>query len=633
MVLSVFMTGLPACVDDYLDVSSDSSLPYETIFSDPVLAEGAVFEIYERISNSFNGRLWPYKGLNTDTEMNTSSSKGGQVTDNAASVAVYNNHGTDGAFLGSATAIAFEAVERTNICIYGLRKYGNPQQGTKLGYLLGEALFMRAWIYNELVSWFGNIPARFEPLNDETLYIGRSDRDVIYKQLLKDLQDAAELMPWAGTTEQTATVVRPNKAAAKALRARIALAAGGYGYHTYSPVATPALSNDPELSIEKTYTIARDECWELIQNEGSGFMLEPDFGKIFKDNCKVVLTAGGEPLFELPFMYNNRGTWMTAAGVFHRGAGGSGNPKSGSDPYTSVAMGGAHCVVPTLFYDFERDDARRDLSVALFRWSDGKQELAKRTVTSGKLRAEWIDLSKGKLNSANNDGITPIIIRYADVLLMFAEAENQLSGPTGRAKAAFNRVRTRAYEGVSQMTYVEANSADKKTFLEAIQNERRLEFVGEAIRKADLIRWNLLKTNMDKTLDDIRDLNSASGNYADVPVYVFWKYKSADPNEREIVWYGFERGEVAPGTALGSTAVNYTLLNPWMETNGWKHWNPNGNEAPFTGISRWLYNVLSADAIDTYLYVNDPNTQQVCPLPQPIITASQGALSNADLGY
>jgi hypothetical protein len=622
---------LTSCADDFLEVKAESASVPETVFADPTLAEGAVFGVYDAIiRNAFDGRLQPYKGMNTDTEMHIQSANGATARDTHLSIAVYNNHGTDNALLSAAATNAFGAIERANICIDGLKKYGNPQPDTKMGYLLGETLFLRAWLLQELINWFGNIPARFEPLNANNLYLGRIDRDIIYRQALDDLLLASQLMPWAGSTEQTSTIIRPNRAAAKALRARIALAAGGYGYHTYGDLAVACLSQDPELTVEKTYAIARDECWEIMQNEGSGFLLEDDFGKIFKDNCKAILTPGRESLFNLPFKYNSRGNWMRAAGVFHRGAAGAGAPESGSDPYADVALGGEHGAVPTLFYDYDREDTRRDISVAPFRWANGKQELTRLTgVTPGKLRAEWIDPGKGKISTNNNDGITPIILRYADVLLMFAEAENQLSGPTDRAKQALNRVRTRAYGGASQTDYVDANSTNAATFLEAIRNERRLEFFGETIRKYDLIRWNLLKTNMDKAIDDMRNLAALSGAYADVPAYVFWKYKSDDANEREILYYGFERNETAPGIT-GKTITDQPALTAWMAANGWKYYNPNGNATTATTAS--LYINLSEGFI-TSLYVNNPDRQQACPLPMSIITDSRGTLSNADVGY
>lgn len=296
--------------------------------------------------------------------------------DSHSAYAVYKYSETDNYF-GDAFSYAMIAIERANNCIGGLRAYGDTEHNADMAYLLGEALFLRAWIYYELVGIWGNIPARFDALSNESLYAGRADRDVIWKQLLADLEESARLMPWPGQGV-TSTVLRPNRAAAKALRARIALTAGGYAYHLYGELNTAQLSADPELTVEKTYTIARDECREIMQHEGSGFILENDFAKIFKDNCAAKVSAGGEPLWELPFKYNSRGNWMVAAGVYHRGPGGSGTISADSDPYTSVYMGGTMGVVPTLYYDFDVKDKRRDISVVAFRWADGVQELTRR---------------------------------------------------------------------------------------------------------------------------------------------------------------------------------------------------------------------------------------------------------------
>ena len=60
-------------------------------------------------------------------------------------------------------------IERANICIRGLRTFGNPEPGTELGQLLGEALTLRAIYYADLMKAWGDVPARFEPINSETI--------------------------------------------------------------------------------------------------------------------------------------------------------------------------------------------------------------------------------------------------------------------------------------------------------------------------------------------------------------------------------------------------------------------------------------------------------------------------------
>mgnify|MGYP000822274841 CR=1 FL=1 len=228
-------------------------------------------------------------------------------------------------------------------------------------------------------------------------------------------------------------------------------------------------------------------------------MLESDFAKIFKDNCAVRVAAGGEALWELPFKYNQRGNWMVAAGVYHRGPGGSGTISADSDPYTSVYMGRTMGVVPTLYYDFDPHDRRRDVSVVPFRWADGVQELTRPTLmTAGKLRAEWKDPARPKFSANANDGITPIVLRYADVLLMFAEAQNEVDAtPSDAVYDAVNRVRGRV--GMPTYAYGSKNQAEMR---EIIRHERRIEFAGEGLYYNDIRRWMTAERVMNAVIQD-----------------------------------------------------------------------------------------------------------------------------------
>lgn len=94
-------------------------------------------------------------------------------------------------------------------------------------------------------------------------------------------------------------------------------------------------------------------------------------------------------------------------------------------------------------------------------------------------------------------------MRYADVLLMYAEAENELNGPTDEAKNALKKVRERAFRGAANKaekvdTYVD-NLGSKEQFFKAIVDERAWEFGGENIRWKDLVRWNLYNQVLYKT--------------------------------------------------------------------------------------------------------------------------------------
>ena len=161
----------------------------------------------------------------------------------------------------NAWAMMYLGIERANICIRGIRTYGNPEPDTELGQLLGEALTLRAVYYADLVKAWGDVPARFEPINSETIYIEKSSRDTIYKQIIKDLKEASTLVAWPNGTSYTTSVERVNKAFVKALRARLAMVASGYQQYPDGV----RRSNDPELSVAKMYKIALDESRECYQ--------------------------------------------------------------------------------------------------------------------------------------------------------------------------------------------------------------------------------------------------------------------------------------------------------------------------------------------------------------------------------
>ena len=123
-------------------------------------------------------------------------------------------------------------------------------------------------------------------------------------------------------------------------------------------------------------------------------------------------------------------------------------------------------------------------------------------INDGKYRRDWItNPAISPTNAVQYFGLKWQILRYPDVLLMFAEAENELNGPTTAAYNAINMVRRRGF-GKSITTAdatVDLSGLSKATFFSALVRERALELGGEGVRKYDLIRWNLLATAISET--------------------------------------------------------------------------------------------------------------------------------------
>jgi len=467
-----------------LDAPSKSAAEGSVVLSVEALAEGAVMGIHQSFgeTNSYRGRFLPYYGINSDVEwlngINPSqlNDAGKHEISTYATSPGNTQMNTD----NNAWAKFYEGIERANKAIEGLREYGNVEENPRMAQLLGEALTLRAVIYLDLVKAWGDVPARFEPITTETLYLPRSDRDEIYKQLLEDLEEAEELVAWPNETSVTASTERVNKAFVKGLMARIALYASGYSQRADGI----RRSTDPELSVEKMYTLAKEKCLEVIQ---SGHNTLGSFEQNFRLLCKDDVKAGKESIWEIPFSAG-RGRVLYTLGVRHRSI----------DQYTGQPNGGVNGPLPYLFYEYDVEDARRDITCVPYEWSNSnpsQQQL--RNIGNwcfGKLRYEWMDRY---VTSTNDDGINWQYMRLADIYLMAAEAINELDGPAAAAPY-MKPILDRALPAAKVNAYMTEVTASKSVFFNAIVDQRALEFAGESLRKADLIRWNLLKTKLDE---------------------------------------------------------------------------------------------------------------------------------------
>lgn len=576
--------GLSSCD---MDAPTKSSLDSQTIASVYELAESAVMGINQSFgeTNSYRGRFLPYYGLNTDIEWINSNDGSKMPDEGKYDLCTYVATPTNGQMNTANNAYAkfYEGIERANMAIKAMREYSD-QNDEKMRQLLGELLTMRAVLYLDLIKGWGDVPARFEPISTETMYLGRADRDIIYKQLLADLKEAEGLCQWPNESDMTKTTERVNKAFVKGLRARIALYAGGYSQRADGV----RLSNDPELSQDKMYAIAKEECLDVIHSKTC------TLGE-FKDNfyalCTDVVTAGKESLWEIPFS-ETRGRVMYTFGIKHQA----------KDQYTQQAQGGVNGPVPTLFYDYDVDDIRRDITCAPYRWSaeaNAKQELwGAKSWCFGKLRYEWT-ATKRIVTNTNDDGINWQYMRLADLYLMAAEAINDLESPN-EAWAYMMPVLARALPDAKVAALRTKYTASKQAFFDGIVEQRAFEFAGEMLRKADLIRWNLLSTKLAETKVKLDQLRNQQGAYADLPTNLYYTYES---DGETLKVYGLNHGETDEEGAKLVSDHGYDKIT-WLGAN------------------------KISDGYINALYAGDPNKGQYWPIWAEFINASNGMLNN-----
>ena len=591
--------SVTSCSD--LTTSSPSAFDDKNVFSQYELAEFNIFSIYEVFghTNAHRGRYLPWYGFNTDIEIYVDS--GEKKADEKGDIAQYDiktNNGQLNLANGPYNELMV-GVERANLCVDGLRKYGNTETDKRMASLLGEALCARALIYTELLKAHGEVPARFEPITPETIYLPKTDRDVIYKQLLADLEEAFGYMEWPGQSAATMKTDRPSLAFAKGLYARLALMASGYaqrpdeGLVNTGNAGSVRLSSDPELSKEVLYPKAKAALEDVVNN--AGLELYSDYVQLWKDLNNFDLEAGKEIIYSLP-LGDARGRWNFTFAIRN-------------ENYTkwcpsTTSRGGVAGPVPSLFFKYDRigKDQRRDVSCANFRMeNNGTDDLC---VVSGagnwyfgKYRFDWQETLP--YGGGNDDGVKPVYMRYADILLMLAEVTNELEGPEA-AKPYLLEVRKRAYKGYEADAEAYVNTlTSKDAFFKAIVDERALEFVGEFLRKADLIRWNMLKTKLDEAKTEMYALSEKQGA-------VYYKYNE---DGYTLTLYGYNEGEL--GNNPGAGWIQYT------DSKG----------APVDNY----FGDLKAERIER-IYRNDPDTRQWWPIFENTITNSQGKLVN-DYGF
>ncbi|MEQ9289481.1 MAG: RagB/SusD family nutrient uptake outer membrane protein [Cyclobacteriaceae bacterium] len=355
----------------------------------------------------------------------------------------------------------YQAIFRANVAISELstRTFEGSEEVTR-GYLIAEAQWLRAWSYFHLTQLFGNVPMPLVPAQSiETANLPATPREAIYAQIISDLQDAEANLPTIRTIP--AELGRPNVGTAKFLLAKVYLTMAGAQVNDASKMA-----------------LAHSKIKEVIDNASAyGYELLPSYADaIYIDNNSERVWA-----IQQTQAVEGQGT----AGTFVWAGIGSTNG--------GVPRGQAHGGWTQEFYDlYESGDTRRDVTM---QYSYIHSDTGEETFFSGQPVADYDgDPYKQTWGIPNNkykdsdqgccDGDPDIIYyRYSDALLMYAEAENSLNGPTATAYEYLNMVRERG--GASALT---PGSHTKEEFAELMFTERLLEFTFECQELYDIRR-------------------------------------------------------------------------------------------------------------------------------------------------
>src|SRR5699024_3642017 len=385
----------------------------------------------------------------------------------------------------------------------------------KLDRLMGEAYAIRAMNMLQVVRHFGDVPYPRVPVVEMNDFSSaRVSRDTIYDGCIDDLQKAVELLPWKG--ESGAPVERISKNSALGILARTALYAAGYSLRwdleSYSSASVKLAQREDPARIQELYRIASDAAKEVIDRGENELIAYED---IFRD------LVNGRYNKESMFEYGQKGANRNEARIGYT---------NGIFAHTQSfyrKSQPAMAAVPTYYFEFDEGDVRRDVTISNYAITDNSMHKMNTYAnhTIGKFRINW--KSDNGVSDAQRD-INWIHLRYSDVLLMFAEAENELNnGPTPADKEAYEEVRLRAFNGDASKIGVTPSSYDG--FREAIIQERKLELGFEGWRRTDLVRWGVLYEKRSETKQHMLDLAAHRGKYSDVAR--FRAYKPSDAKE------------------------------------------------------------------------------------------------------
>lgn len=313
----------------------------------------------------------------------------------------------------------YEGIERANLILANISKPAMDQ--TKRNALEGEALFLRAYYHFLLVSNWGDVPLIIKPTSSITnTDVARTPAKEVYMQIVTDMTKAEGLVK---PINEIGFGGRVSKSAVQGILARVNLYMAGY------PI------NDATRYAEALK-------WAKKVTETVGMhSLNNDYKQIFINYAQDKYEVK-ESIWEVEFWGNRIGNAYTEGGRVGNTNGILWSSEPGGYSYGFIGA------TPTLFKLYEAGDLRRDWAIAPFKYVGATAvktnwtpaEIYQRNM--GKFRREYEILEKHKNYTPQNFPV----LRYADVLLMLAEAENEVNGSPGTdAINAVNEIRKRAF--------------------------------------------------------------------------------------------------------------------------------------------------------------------------------------------
>lgn len=569
---------LTSC-SDFLDQTSPSEMTGDAVFNSTTYTQQALNKVYAGLTKdeTYVQSVPIHFGMNSDIELVDGLGATNSNSNNERGTCNYNPQ-LSWSKLNNNWKGMYEAIENANIVVEGIEGSALIAEGnasrSKMLMFKGEALTLRAMLYLDLIRTYGDVPMKFETTNTDgsNIYLGKTDRDVIMERLITDLEEAIGYLPWAGTSGYTTE--KMTKGFAHGLLARIAMTYAGYSIRESSKSGYENMPDcDATYPTQRPGTEKRRELYTLAVKHldaiiASGYhKLNPSYeNEWYLLNQLTLDQTYQENLYEVAHGVSFSGEIGYTIGVRINGKTTYYGAKGNSSGKVKVTA--------PFFWSFNKNDQRRDLTFANFDIREGDNGNTIETMQGNspfgiylakwdprKMTDKWLNAARASADKVAT-GINNVIMRYSDVLLLYAEVLNELQGadavgPTCglSARKAFEEVRSRAFAETHKaeaISYVNSLSSGDE-FFNALVDERAWEFAGEAIRKWDLIRWGLLSQKIEEAKAAYKELIKVA------PKKLYYKMKADKPGEidpESICWY--EEPQVT---------TDYKSVNFWGSEN------------------------------------------------------------------
>ncbi|WP_162946185.1 RagB/SusD family nutrient uptake outer membrane protein [Chitinophaga barathri] len=430
IIAGMAIAGLTSC-KNFLDTKPSDFYSPDNYYTTEAQLNQALTGIYGDLMRSeLYGQVMHFNFVST-----TDESMSNRAADGDARGLRY-NYDASLVYVGGIWRFSYLGINNINSL---LENIGKPEMDeAKRDIIKGQALFLRGFLYFILTSNYGDVPLVLTPLSISEVTLAATPQKQVYEQIEKDMKEAEVLLKDFTLTKTGYNDV-VTLTAVQAMLARVYLYWAGY-------------PQKDESKYEQVIAYAN-------KVEQSGLhALNPDYKQIFINLCQDKYDVK-ENIWEL-------GSLGAAAGVVNKGGNDIGNfvgitsGVTAADP-TSYGSASWVSVTQKLYNAYEVDpnstatplksslDIRRDWNCANFIYGGTPRGRTARNnvwqMSCGKIRREYCPAEIRNTNGVGGTyNINWPVIRYADVLLMRAEAENHLHGP-GNAYEDVNRVRRRGY--------------------------------------------------------------------------------------------------------------------------------------------------------------------------------------------